>query len=262
MQRFLPLLLITACCVLGQERPVADSASAAPPLPVVAGAVQDSSVLGAGPVASDSVVAGSRSTPPAKHGSDSALQDGTATPQAASAGAAAGGVPSAPVDSMVPSASGIAGIGASPDGIRPSAPVVGMAVTDSAAASQAQRRDSVRQAREESAGAVEWHTVSDSVAPAPSIQDMGKAAAVPDVAGTPQQPQRKSPLPVVPRELEPRVLLWTGVGLAGVGIVAWFLFTSADGKVPQAADLDQATDPTSGNANAMTQKTMTIRWSN
>lgn len=127
------------------------------------------------------------------------------------------------------------------------------------------RRDSVRAAREEAASSVEWHAVGDSGAPSVATQAAPELRAapsvVPDAAVTTRPSKPRLPIPEVPQEKEPNVLLWTGVGLAATGLIAWLIFTG-NGETPkEEVDLNPVTDPTAGNSDAKTEKTMTIRWS-
>lgn len=126
------------------------------------------------------------------------------------------------------------------------------------------RRDSVRAAREEAASSMEWHSVSDSGTSA-TIQAGPEPGALPAVAPEPAATTRSAkprlPIPEVPQEREPNVLLWTGVGLAATGLIAWLIFTGNGTAPKEEVDLDPVTDPTAGNSDAKTEKTMTIRWS-
>lgn len=127
------------------------------------------------------------------------------------------------------------------------------------------RRDSVRAAREEAASSVEWHAVGDSGAPSVATQAAPELRAAPsvapDAAVTTRSSKPRLPIPEVPQEKEPNVLLWTGVGLAATGLIAWLIFTG-NGETPkEEVDLNPVTDPTAGNSDAKTEKTMTIRWS-
>lgn len=127
------------------------------------------------------------------------------------------------------------------------------------------RRDSLRAAREEAASSVEWHAVGDSGSVSVVSQAGPELRPAPSVASEPAVTTRTSkprlPIPEVPQEKEPNVLLWTGVGLAATGLIAWLIFTG-NGETPkEEVDLNPVTDPTAGNSDAKTEKTMTIRWS-
>lgn len=136
---------------------------------------------------------------------------------------------------------------------------VAPAIDSVALAREKAHRDSIRAAREEAASSMEWHTVSDSGA-APAA--VGTKFPEPDGQVTSRPVQRSGiPFPEVPQEEEPRVLMWTGVGLSVVGLVAFFAFTSGGDKQADPVNLNPDTDPTAGNPDAKNQKTMTIRWS-
>lgn len=126
------------------------------------------------------------------------------------------------------------------------------------------RRDSVRAAREEAASSMEWHTVGDTATAIPSRESASvreAPAIAPEAAASTRAAKPRLPIPEVPQEREPRVLLWAGVGLAATGLLAWLIFTG-NGKTPtEEVNLDPVTDPTAGNSDAKTNKTMTIRWS-
>ncbi len=126
------------------------------------------------------------------------------------------------------------------------------------------RRDSLRAAREEAASTMEWHTVGDS-GTSTTVQSAPEPAALPVVAPEPAATTRSSkprlPIPEVPQEKEPNVLLWSGVGLAATGLIAWLIFTGNGSTPKEEVDLNPVTDPTAGNSDAKTEKTMTIRWS-
>ncbi len=119
-------------------------------------------------------------------------------------------------------------------------------------------RDSLRTAREELQNTMEWHVVSDS----------GTAATVTPLAAEPVQEttrvapasQKRSsiPFPDIPEDQESRVLMYTGVSLAVVGLATFLLFNNTDGV----KDATSVTTPAAnqGDANAPTQKTMTIKW--
>lgn len=119
-------------------------------------------------------------------------------------------------------------------------------------------RDSLRTAREEQQNSMEWHVVSDS----------GTAATVTPLAAEPVQEttrvapasrQRSSiPFPDIPEDQESRVLMYTGVSLAVVGLAAFLLFNNTDGVKDATNPSAVATNP--GDSNAPTQKTMTIKW--
>jgi hypothetical protein len=55
--------------------------------------------------------------------------------------------------------------------------------------------------------------------------------------------------------------MWTGIGLAIACLVAFFAISGSGEKQTEEASLNPSTDPTAGNNDAKTQKTMTIRWS-
>lgn len=138
------------------------------------------------------------------------------------------------------------------------APVV-PAIDTVALAREKARRDSIRAAREEAATSMEWHTVSDSGTP-PAV--VGTKFPEPEGRVTSRPSERSAiPFPEVPEEQESRVLMWTGVGLSVVGLVAFFAFNGAGEKQTAAVDLNPVTDPTAGNPDATDEKTMTIRWS-
>ena len=126
------------------------------------------------------------------------------------------------------------------------------------------RRDSVRAAQEEAASTMEWHTVGDSGTSA-TVQLSPEPNPSLSVASEPAVTTRSSkprlPIPEVPQEQEPNVLLWAGVGLAATGLIAWLIFTGHRETPKEEVDLNPVTDPTAGNSDAKTEKTMTIRWS-
>jgi len=136
---------------------------------------------------------------------------------------------------------------------------VAPAIDSVALAREKAHRDSIRAAREEAASSMEWHTVSDSGAAPAAV-----GAKFPEPEGqvtSRPMPRSGIPFPEVPQEEESRVLMWTGVGLSVVGLVAFFAFTSGGEKQTDAVNLNPDTDPTAGNPDAKNQKTMTIRWS-
>jgi len=138
------------------------------------------------------------------------------------------------------------------------APVV-PTVDSVALAREKARRDSIRAAREEAASSMEWHTVSDSGTTPAAV---GAKFPEPEGKAVSRPAQRSGiPFPEVPQEEESRVLMWTGVGLAAVGLVAFFAFNGAGEKQVDAVNLNPVTDPTAGNPDATNEKTMTIRWS-
>jgi hypothetical protein len=125
----------------------------------------------------------------------------------------------------------------------------------------AARRDSIQAAKEAAGSAVEWHAVSDS-GEATVVTSLPALAPAVEAAVVSRPVKRTSPaLPEVPREEESKVLMWTGIGLAVVGLVAFFAISGAGEEQPDELDLNPATDPVAGNNDAKTQKTMTIRWS-
>lgn len=156
-----------------------------------------------------------------------------------------------------------------PDSVQ--SPVVAQATTDSLLrraaedsvfrARAAARRDSIQAAKEAAGSAVEWHAVSDSGEATVVTSLPGLVPAV-EAAVVSRPVKRASPaLPEVPREEESKVLMWTGIGLAVVGLVAFFAISGAGEEQPDEPDLNPVTDPVAGNNDAKTQKTMTIRWS-
>lgn len=129
------------------------------------------------------------------------------------------------------------------------------------------RRDSVRAAREEAASSVEWHAVGDSGAPSVATQAAPELRAapsvVPDAAVTTRSSKPRLPIPEVPQEKEPKVLMWVGLGLVATAleVVAFLHLTRSSVTSKEEVDLNPVTDPTAGNSDAKTEKTMTIRWS-
>lgn len=158
------------------------------------------------------------------------------------------------------------------------APVAaGAAVVDSAAASSqdssslaatpdSAAEDSVSQgtppplaaspkaALKDSTGGVEWKTLSDS-------SSDSNYAVIPPSDATPKVTSSSSGFfPDIPPDRESRVLMYTGAGLAAVGLVAFLVFNSSTSKAT--ASNNTGTDNGGGNVNpnAPSQKTMTIQW--
>ncbi|MEN9355065.1 MAG: hypothetical protein RL318_2390 [Fibrobacterota bacterium] len=149
--------------------------------------------------------------------------------------------------------------------------VVPAVVVDSAAikaaedsvfkARAAARRDSIAAAREEAGSSVEWRAVSDSGDAGTAPKVVGPVATIePAVVSRPIQ-RSQTAFPEVPPEQESKILMWTGIGLAIAGLVAFFAISGSGEKQAEEASLNPTTDPTAGNNDAKTQKTMTIRWS-
>jgi len=118
-------------------------------------------------------------------------------------------------------------------------------------------RDSLRTAREEQQNSMEWHVVSDSGTSA-TVTPLSESVQETTHVAAPPPPRSRSPFPDVPEEQESRVLMWTGVSLAVVGLAAFLLFSNVDGVNDATAATPAPTNP--GDANAPTQKTMTIKW--
>ncbi len=113
---------------------------------------------------------------------------------------------------------------------------------------------SPKAAPKDSTGGVEWKTLSDS-------SSDSNYAVIPPSDATPKVTSSSSGFfPDIPPDRESRVLMYTGAGLAAVGLVAFLVFNSSTSKATSSNNA--STDNGGGNANpnAPSQKTMTIQW--
>ena len=110
-------------------------------------------------------------------------------------------------------------------------------------------------APKDSTGGMEWKTLSDS-------SSDSNYAVIPPSNATPKVTTSSSSsfFPDIPPDRESRVLMYTGAGLAAVGLVAFLVF---NGSTSKATTSSASTDNGGGNTpnpNAPSQKTMTIQW--
>lgn len=113
---------------------------------------------------------------------------------------------------------------------------------------------SPKAALKDSTGGVEWKTLSDS------SSDSNYAVIPPSDAAPKVTSSSSGFFPDIPPDRESRVLMYTGAGLAAVGLVAFLVFNSSTSKAT--ASNNTGTDNGGGNVNpnAPSQKTMTIQW--